>query len=287
MQKIPIRSIKDTPKGPASTARFSIRDVGDLLAGKDMVQKLHRHDFFFILALKNAIGTHEIDFETYTIFDHSVFFMRPGQVHQLELKAGSTGYLMEFNSAFYHPVEKRSSQRLQKASNKNYCQLDADRFDKLLAILKYIFHEYCGKQEGQEDIIKANLSIFLIELTRQSRNLDTHSSPVITYTQERFEEFLGLLDNNITTHKQVSEYTQLMNVSAYQLNQITKATIGKTASELITDHIILEAKRFLLATPNQIKDISDHLGYEDTSYFIRFFKKQTGHSPESFRRKFG
>lgn len=74
-----------------------------------------------------------------------------------------------------------------------------------------------------------------------------------------------------------------MNLSPYQLNEITKATIGKTASELINEHIILEAKRYLLATPNQIKDIADHLGYEDVSYFIRFFKKHTGYSPEAFR----
>ena len=75
-----------------------------------------------------------------------------------------------------------------------------------------------------------------------------------------------------------------MNLSPYQLNEITKSAVGKTASELINDHIILEAKRYLLATPNQIKDIADMLGYEDVSYFIRFFKKHTGHSPESFRR---
>jgi AraC-like DNA-binding protein len=78
-----------------------------------------------------------------------------------------------------------------------------------------------------------------------------------------------------------------MNLSHYQLNEITKVTVGKTASELINEHIILEAKRYLLATSNQIKDIADHLGYEDVSYFIRFFKKQSGYSPESFRHRAG
>ena len=77
-----------------------------------------------------------------------------------------------------------------------------------------------------------------------------------------------------------------MNLSSYQLNEITKSTIGKTASALLTERIILEAKRYLLATPNQVKDIADMLGYEDVSYFIRFFKKHTGYSPEAFRRHF-
>lgn len=61
-----------------------------------------------------------------------------------------------------------------------------------------------------------------------------------------------------------------MNVSPYPLNEITKKTVAKTASELIDEHIILETKRHLLATRIQIKDIADALGYEDVSYFIRF-----------------
>ena len=40
---------------------------------------------------------------------------------------------------------------------------------------------------------------------------------------------------------------------------------------MINEHIILEAKRYLLATPNQVKEIADQLGFEDPSYFIRFF----------------
>jgi YesN/AraC family two-component response regulator len=63
--------------------------------------------------------------------------------------------------------------------------------------------------------------------------------------------------------------------------------MAKTASELINEYIILEAKRYLLATPNQIKEIADQLGYEDVSYFIRFFRKQTGYSPEAFRHNPG
>ena len=92
------------------------------------------------------------------------------------------------------------------------------------------------------------------------------------------------LGKHITNLKQVSQYADLLNLSSYQLNSITKTTIGKAASVLINEQIILEAKRYLLATPNQVKDIADHLGFEDISYFIRFFKKHTGYSPEAFRK---
>lgn len=287
MKNIPVRQITEKQKGAASSGRFKIRTVQAILAGNDLKQDLHRHDFFFILLLQNGSGSHEIDFTPYQVLDNSIFFLRPGQVHQLELNAVCTGYLMEFNNGFYHPKEKSSSQRLRKASTKNYCKLEVNRFEKLQNILSYIFQEYTGKEEGYLDIIKANLEIFFIEFVRQSSNSNSISTDASSYTQERFEEFLDHLEKHITTYKQVSQYTGLMSLSTYQLNEITNAAVGKTSSKLINEHIILEAKRYLLATPNQIKDIADHLGYEDVSYFIRFFKKHTGHSPEAFRHEQG
>ena len=287
MKKIPIRQISLANQELPSSERFKIRTVQEILAGNVLKQDLHRHDFFFILLLKNGKGSHEIDFTQYQVFDNSIFFLRPGQVHQLELNADCTGYLMEFNNEFYHPKDKSSSQRLRKASNKNYCKLEVNRFEKLQEILTHIFQEYTSREEGYLDIIKANLEIFFIEFVRQSQNSNSISPEISSYTQERFEEFLELIEKHITTCKQVSQYTDMMSLSTYQLNEITKTSIGKTPSELINEQIILEAKRYLLATPNQIKDIADHLGYEDVSYFIRFFKKHTRFSPDAFRHNPG
>ncbi|TRX59457.1 helix-turn-helix domain-containing protein [Fulvivirga sp. M361] len=283
MEHIPIRNIDATQGKSFFFKSFSIRDVQGLLAEKDMIQELHRHDFFYVLALKKGTGDHEIDFTSYKVCDHSVFFMRPGQVHQLTLKAGSTGYLMQFKTDFYYSYDTLSNQLLRKASNLNLYQSEVNRFEKLLSILTYIFQEYTDKQEGYKEVIKANLGIFLVELIRQ--NSDNPSNSVNSYEQERLEEFSELLETHISSHKQVSQYAGMLNLSSYQLNAITKATRGKTCSELINEYIILESKRYLLATTNQVNQIAYHLGYEDVSYFIRFFKKHTGYSPEAFRHK--
>jgi AraC-like DNA-binding protein/quercetin dioxygenase-like cupin family protein len=286
MKKIPIRQLSTTRQGLPSAERFTIRRVEDLAGSNDLFHDLHRHDFFFILAIHTGKGNHEIDFTRYNVHNNAVFFVRPGQVHQLELKAASTGYLVEFNTGFYYPKDKLANQRLRKASNKNYCRLEVKRFDKLQAILSAILEEYTVKEEGYQDVIKLNLDILFIEFVRQSINPVSKDSNDNSYTQERFEEYLELLNKHIAVHKQVAAYTDLMNLSAYQLNEITKTSIGKTASALINEQILLEAKRYLLATQNQVKEIADQLGYEDPSYFIRFFKKHSGHSPEAFRRNF-
>ena len=284
MKDIPVRKINTPQKESNFSESFTIRDVQNLLNGNDLVHKLHRHDFFFILALQKGEGIHEIDFINYYVYDNSIFILRPGQVHKLELKATCTGFLMEFSPTFYHTNDNTSNQRLSKASSKNFCKLEAIRFKKLLSVLAYIFNEFTSKQEGYLEVIKANLDIFFIEFIRQSKNPDSTKKNSSSYAQERLEDFLEQLGKHITNLKQVSQYADLLNLSSYQLNSITKTTIGKAASVLINEQIILEAKRYLLATPNQVKDIADHLGFEDISYFIRFFKKHTGYSPEAFRK---
>lgn len=286
MEKIPIRHIHEIQKEPNLSGSFSIRDIEELLDGKDLIQELHRHDFFYILVLKKGKGSHEIDFTHYEVQDHSIFLMRPGQVHQLTLKAGSTGYLLQFKSDFFYSQNKLSQELLRKVSHLVFCNLDSIGFKKLDAILAYILKEYIEKQEEYQEVIKSNLSIFLIELVRHRQNKTIASTDSNPYTQEQLEKFLHLLETNITKNKQVSQYAELLNISTYQLNAVTKKSLNKTPSELINECIILESKRQLLATSNQVNQIADHLGYEDISYFIRFFKKNTGYSPEAFRHNF-
>ncbi|NGP88459.1 helix-turn-helix domain-containing protein [Fodinibius halophilus] len=284
MNEIPIRRIPNSKKEPALIGSFNIRDLRDMMDNTDMVQELHRHDFYYILALESAVGTHEIDFISYEVSDYSIFIMRPGQVHELTLKSGSTGYLLQFNADFYIPRSNRSHQLLRKASGTNHYQLDADKSEKNLPALAAIYQEYSAKQNRYQTAIQSYLEIILIELIRQQDNTSSHN--VATYKQQRLEDFLELLESHISICKRVSEYADMMNLSAYQLNASTKATVGKTCSELINDLIILESKRQLLATTKQVKEIAYRLGYEDVSYYIRFFKKHTGHSPDAFRQNF-
>src|SRR5688500_14683299 len=199
MNHIPIRYIRATKKEPPFSEHFSIRDIQDLLAGEDMVQELHRHDFFYILALEKGKGKHEIDFISYEPRDHTVFFMSPGQVHQLLLKADSIGYLIQFKTDFYYGYDKLFNQHLRKAASVNFYQLNANSFKKLQYILSYIIQEYVDRQENYHEVIKANLGILFIELLRESSK--NRLNTILPYTQERLEEFLALLETHISSHK--------------------------------------------------------------------------------------
>ena len=58
MKTIPVRQIASPQREQGHAGRFSIRDVQQVLNGKDLVHDLHKHDFFFVLAMQKGNGIH-------------------------------------------------------------------------------------------------------------------------------------------------------------------------------------------------------------------------------------
>lgn len=284
MKNIPIRSIQPVVHHAEGGEGFKIRSIAEVLAGKDMDQDLHRHDFYFILVVTKGAGIHEVDFVKHAVTGHRIFILRPGQVHGLHLKAGSEGYLLEFDKGFRFLSSAPGNELLRKAAMRNVCNVDEAGIRELCEPLQAMLEEYRGKKEGFETVMKANLEIFLIRYLRCRQHDQQASGTANPFRQEKLQEFLDLLEANIRTTKKVSAYAGMMHLSAFQLNAITKSMVGKTATRLIDDQVLLEAKRYLLATSGQVSQVAFELGYEDVSYFIRFFKKHTGQTPEAFRK---
>lgn len=81
-------------------------------------------------------------------------------------------------------------------------------------------------------------------------------------------------------------YADLLNISTKHLNRVVKYTLNKTASELIAERLILETKRLIVHSGNDLLQISDSLKFSEYSYFSKFFKLKTGLSPSVFRKKY-
>lgn len=286
MKEIPIRSIQPPLAHASPLDGFKLRSVEEVQSGKPMNQDLHRHDFYFVLAVRKGSGIHEIDFVKYPVKQNTVFLMRPGQVHKLQLKAGTTGYLLEFSKDFHFLSAGAGSELLRRAGHRSCCQLDKPGGVALFAALQTMLEEFRSRKEGFEHVIRAQLEIFLVQYLRLRQVGPASPTRGSSYQQEKLQEFMDALEVHIATIRQAAAYADMVNLSPFQLNSITRKLLGKTVSQLIEDQVMLEAKRHLLATPNQVNQIADQLGFEDVSYFIRLFKKVTGHTPEAFRKNF-
>ena len=94
----------------------------------------------------------------------------------------------------------------------------------------------------------------------------------------------SLIEEKYTTQKSAIAYAEDMNLSVKHLNRICQKTIGKTTTDVILERIILEAKRLILYSDNNLTEIARNLGYEDYSHFSKLFKQKSGMSPSQFQK---
>jgi AraC-like DNA-binding protein len=81
------------------------------------------------------------------------------------------------------------------------------------------------------------------------------------------------------------EYAALLYVTPNNLNMLCKQLLGKAAGEVIRDRILLEAKRLLVNVDISIAEIAYKLSFTDHAHFTKFFKKETGETPDEFRKR--
>lgn len=84
----------------------------------------------------------------------------------------------------------------------------------------------------------------------------------------------------------MADYAELLFVTPKNLSKKIGLISKSTPNDIIKDRIILESKRLLAHTKMTVKEIAYSLNYEDDAYFVRFFTKNTGISPLSFRKQF-
>jgi len=97
--------------------------------------------------------------------------------------------------------------------------------------------------------------------------------------------FEALLDQHFLQHWTVSDYAAALSITPTHLSRLTRAATGHSASHLILDRLIREARRNLVYTSLPVSTIAYALGFNDPAYFSRLFSGATGLPPRSFRDK--
>jgi AraC-type DNA-binding domain-containing proteins len=248
----------------------------------------HRHDCFFLMFITKGAGEHIIDTVTYNIKPFSMFLMLPGQVHSWSFSDDIGGFYLYFTLDFYKMyVRERHLEKfpyLRMFALDTYTQFDPARHEVLKNILQSMYEEFTARLAGWEDVLRNALDIILIHIARLSSTQWKIRGTL--KTTARIITLQTLIEKHFVEDKQPSSYASRLNVTPKQLNEQCKAALNKTVTELIHERTVLEAKRYLYYTDKSIKQISIATGFNDISYFMRFFKKLTGQTPEQFRKSF-
>lgn len=155
---------------------------------------------------------------------------------------------------------------------------------KITEIVYQLREEFLGSDLWRSSVLMNHLVNMFIHLARR-----------IPQQMSEFEKggralvhvmrFKKLLDQHYREHWPINHYAKQLGITHTQLNRVCKEVLGKTALEVIHTRIMTEAERDLLYSSLAIKEIAFTLGFQDESYFTRFFKKHFGQSPSQYRHK--
>jgi YesN/AraC family two-component response regulator len=142
---------------------------------------------------------------------------------------------------------------------------------------------------AQYELLISYMKIFLITASRLKSEQQPETIQTSNANKEPFiiQTLKETIEKDFKTKHSASQYAKSLNISANALAKITRHHFNKTLTALISERIIIEAKRELYLTNKPIKEIAYELGYDDEFYFSRFFKKNTDISPQAYRETVG
>ena len=271
-------------------AAFDIIPLESLNKRKDINHspfESHLVEFYLIILIENGNGLHRIDFKDYQFKKGTLLTIRKDQIQQFYKNDDVKGRILLFTDEFLISyLEKlealKALQLFNEVLGEPKIQLAKNDFLQTLNLIERIEKEYFNiNDEYSLGIIRSELHILIAKLFRiKSQRNELVSSR--KYLSE-FIDFQNLVENSAAQHKQVKYYAQLMGVSSKTLNTITRTIVNKSAKEFVDEICTKQIKRLLINTEQSVKEIAYAMGFEETTNFYKYFKRQTEITPEQFR----
>jgi AraC family transcriptional activator of pobA len=97
------------------------------------------------------------------------------------------------------------------------------------------------------------------------------------------QRFQALVETSYRSHRPLSFYAAQLNCTERTLARHVRGATGMTPMQLINRRLLVEARRLLRFTNARCTDVAAELGFEDPSYFSRFYLRMAGVRPNGER----
>jgi AraC-like DNA-binding protein len=248
----------------------------------------HFHEFFQVCLLL-APTTVMLDFQNFRTRGPAVLFISPGQVHTIRPKPGLQGVTVSFTQAFFDDETPPPSRLLELPfffpdDRQPWLRLAPQEITETATIFGDLCDEYDRALSDAVGILRATLRLALLRLAR----IYARTSPPRKATRgiSIVRQFHLELEKHFREETNLSTYASRLGVTPNHLNDVVHEQTGHSAGELIRRRRLLDAKRMLSHSQLSVSEIGYSLGFEDPSYFARFFRRYEGITPTAFLEQF-
>ncbi len=255
---------------------------------------IQRMNYYSLIWITKGEGTVKADFSEYTFKKDTLLSFSPYQPFMINTSDEVQAVCINFHPDFFcihkhHEEVACNGVLFNNIYSPPLVKVDKQTKNNFEGIIVQLKNELQNPALAQYELLISYLKIFLINASRlkasQQEDVeklnDTSNMPFMLQNLKNF------IETNYKTKHTASEYANMLAITPKALTRLTKAHFNKTLTDLISERIIIEAKRELYLTNKTVKEIAYELGYHDEYYFSRFFKKNADVSPQLYRETVG
>ena len=206
---------------------------------------------------------------------HSVIIFRPGTPQHFESDTPMIHDWIHFHGDM-EPILQNISLELDTLDYPSQTEFITD-------LTRELETEFYNARANRDALIQLKFQELFIKLDRA---VSGESEPVFdTEITEKFRRLRGKMFISLQEKWSVERMAAEVGFSKSRFYNIYKSIYGITPTADLIEARVNSARNMLLSTSKKIEDISYLLGYENTTHFIRQFKKWTGYSPAAYRKR--
>jgi AraC-like DNA-binding protein len=225
-----------------------------------------------------------IDGEEIVFSKNEIVFLT--EFHKVSIEKLENVKFLRFNRPFYCILDNNVEVGCKGllffgASQLPIIQIPDEDLEKFETLWKMFTLEMQSSDSLQMDMLQMMLKRYLILCARVYKSKMHY--PIEKRDSDIVREFNFLVEQHFKTMHSVTEYAELLNKSPKTISNIFLKLNSKPPLQFIQDRILLEARRLLIYSPQQIKEIAYEVGFDDIQTFSRFFKRKEGISPSKYK----
>jgi AraC family transcriptional activator of pobA len=289
MTALPLFHLYGDPPDDSAFDFIHIETIRSRSSLHEWTIRAHRHrNLFQILLIEQGGG--EMSFETATMpFSAPAAILIPATTaHGFRFTPQVTdGWVVSFTEDVADALGDQSGEALARlkavAADPLVPLKSAAEAKRLSALCTDLDEEASLAREGFRLAMRGLLALIAIEVVRMGVSRARSGAVTLEPADPRVDKLRRLIEEHFRKERLISFYAEKLAMTADRLNDHVKRATGVTAGHLIRQRVLTEAKRQLVFTGQPINEIAYDLAFSDPSHFTRFFRKQTGTTPQAFR----
>ncbi|MDO7173540.1 helix-turn-helix domain-containing protein [Mariniflexile sp. AS56] len=252
-------------------------------------EKAHQVAFNMIVFYTAGATQQLVDFVWHEVKKNTIIHLAKGQINTFQFTEGLKGYILLFTDDYLkkqiHSLPENEMIRLFN-SHLFSPKIQVPEASNVPTYFELFYEEYSNTNEdyNQENTYNALHSILFSKLERLKQYQTVHLKR--SDKLNTFLNFKALLEDHFNKNRNADFYAHTLNITYKHLNSICKDIIKVTAKQFIDAFVILEAKRLLINSEIKSTELAYSLGFEEPTNFVKYFKKHTGLTPNSFKKDY-